>query len=165
MSVLRRRVLALDRRVRWLETEGALINIEAMFKVLEMKQEIADRIATDPVAAAKWVEAGYEIGLPPPRVKPRPPLPPPLPPPPPPRPPEPPREQPPTAAPPVAAAPPPAPAPRPPPESPAPTWQPYDPPEHMQIRPVRWRLRGAEDYLDDDDDPPEDDDSDPFADP
>ena len=28
----------------------------------------------------------------------------------------------------------------------------YDPPEHMQIRPVTWRLRTAEDDLDDDDD-------------
>ena len=29
---------------------------------------------------------------------------------------------------------------------------PYDPPEHMQIRPVTWRLRTAEDDWDDDDD-------------
>ncbi len=148
MSGLRRRVLALDRQVAWLETDGMLINIEAMFKVLEMKQEIADRIASDPAAAARWAEADYGLKLPPPRVTPRPPPTPP----PPPSPPEPVREQPPAAAPPVAAAPlpPPAPSPRPPPEPPAPTWQPYEPPEHMQIRPVRWRLRDVTDDLDDD---------------
>ncbi len=59
MSALRRRVLALDRQVRWLETEGVLINIEAMIKTLEIKQEIADRLATDPEVAAKWKEAGW----------------------------------------------------------------------------------------------------------
>ena len=159
MNALRRRVLALDRQVRWLETEGALINIELRFKILEKKQEIADRLATDPAAAAIWESAGCMADLPPPRVKPRPPLPPPLPLPPPA--PEPPREQP------VAAVPPPVPAPRPPPPEP-PAVRTYDPPEHMQIRPVRWCLRDATDYFDDDvddnDTPEDDDDYDPFAD-
>lgn len=164
MSALRRRVLALDRHVHWLETEGMFRNIKAMIRIVEMKQAIADRIAIDPEAAARWAEADYGLVLPPPRVTTRrPPAPPP--PPPvaaePPRPaPEPAREQPPAAAPPVVA-------PRPPPEPPVPAWQPYDPPEQMQIRPVHWRPRGAADYLDDDvddADAPEDDDYDPFAD-
>jgi len=33
-------------------------------------------------------------------------------------------------------------------------------PEHMQIRPTRWRIRGPQDYLDDLEDPPEDEDYD-----
>ncbi len=77
MSALRRRVLALDRQVRWLETEGALIGIELRFKILEKKQEIADRLAADPETAAMWKAAGCMDDLPPPRVTPRLPPPPP----------------------------------------------------------------------------------------
>jgi hypothetical protein len=37
-------------------------------------------------------------------------------------------------------------------------------PEHVQIRPTRWRIRGPQDYLDDLEDPPEDEDYDVISD-
>ena len=50
--------------------------------------------------------------------------------------------------------------------SPNPFVQPFngDQPEHMQIRPTRWRIRGPQDYLDDLEDPPEDEDYDVLSD-
>jgi hypothetical protein len=39
-----------------------------------------------------------------------------------------------------------------------------DRPEHTQIRPTRWRIRGPQDYLDDLEDPPEDEDYDVLSD-
>jgi hypothetical protein len=51
-------------------------------------------------------------------------------------------------------------------EHPNPFVQPFngDRPEHMQIRPTRWRIRGTQDYLDDLEDPPEDEDYDVLSD-
>jgi hypothetical protein len=158
---LKARIRGLEADMRWLRTEGTFRQIQAMIKTNEMKQEIADRIARDPAAAARWAEAGFSLKLPPPQV------------------------------PVVKAPPPPAPAPpvlpanarglpranrdaplrdapqgevvrvepplKPPPEPPDPPEPPpfnYDPPEHMQIRPVSWRPRGAADYDDDYDDGP-----------
>jgi hypothetical protein len=59
-----------------------------------------------------------------------------------------------------APPPPPLPAlpPAPPPPPPPPVIQTFDIPEHMQIRPTRWRIRGPEDYdWNADTGPPEDD--------
>ena len=51
---LKGRLRPLERGVEWLETEGRFRRIEIMLKILDMKQEIADRLATDPAAAAQW---------------------------------------------------------------------------------------------------------------
>ncbi len=118
MSTLRRRVLALDRQVRWLESDGKLLWCFKQLKFFDMKQRVIDN---RPDIAVEW---GLIPAPPEPKPPPSPPRPPPVP------------KPEPRPDPPVMVQPP---AP--------PTWQPYDPPEHMQIRPVRWRLRDATDYL------------------
>jgi hypothetical protein len=147
----------LEAGVRWLETEGRFVRIEAMMKILEMTQEIADRRAVDPAFAARW-DKDFSFPLPPPRVSARPPAPkreaapperaperasvivsqtPPSP-----------KVEPPPPAIEVRAA-----APPPPPVMPAPLpGMPVTPPSpDMEIRPVRWRRREAQDYYDDED--------------
>ena len=157
---LKGRLRRLDAGVRWLETEGAFIVIEARIKYVEMTQDIADRAVADPVVATEWKRIFPSVPLPPPRVSVRPPAPkpiiaprpvvvPPLP--------E--GEQRlPVAAP--APAPsaviearlPPPPPPRPP-DPPAPMpGMPVSPPSpDMEIRPVHWRQRGPQDDYGDDD--------------
>jgi hypothetical protein len=169
---LKGRLRGLDAGVRWLETEGRYRRIVNMMKILEMAQKFADRVAADPVHAAKVKKdapiffaymSRVSAGLRPPA----PPSPPPEP----------------EAAPPVrpilrdaavpaapqdeestdrsantdltlegsepAPPPPPTPAPR-----PVMPGQPVaPPPPDMQIRPVQWRPREAQDYYEEEDVP------------
>ncbi|MEI6200946.1 MAG: hypothetical protein WCP68_03250 [Enhydrobacter sp.] len=169
---LKGRLRPLARRVEWLETEGRFRRIALMIKILEMKQEIADRLATDPAAAAQWKKdypnVPCELPPPSPHLRPRAPEP--------------------EAAPRVVPigrdaavpaapqdeesadrstntgltlrserlegpepAPPPAPTPAPRPVMPGQPVAP--PPPDMEIRPVHWRPRGARDYYDEDEPP------------
>ena len=153
------RLRRLERGVEWLETEGRFRRIENMIKLLEMKQEIADRIAADPAARVRWNEHLAWFPLPKPRVAVREEVAP--------------RVKPilrdaavpaapqdedsPEPAPPhpeerriaarlegLEAALPPAPTPAPRPVMPG---QPVTPPQpDMEIRPTRWRPRGEQDY-------------------
>jgi hypothetical protein len=148
---LKAQIRAARREMRWLWTEGLPREIETRFAIVDMLQKISDRVACDPAAAARWAEAGIGVTLPPPRVSAPPVWPLPV------------RElhryadrdAPQCAAareekPDVVSLPPQS-APEPAPE-PAPVIAPppnYDPPEHMQIRPVWWRQRGPEDYAED----------------
>ncbi len=65
---LKARFRRIEAGVRWLETEGVFINIEARIKLLELLQEISDRTASDPAAAERWKEMDSGMKLPPPRV-------------------------------------------------------------------------------------------------
>ncbi len=139
------RLRRLERGVEWLETEGRFRRIELMFKILDMKQEIADRLAVDPAAAAQWKKdyPDFPCELPPPspHLRPRAPEPDVRPPPP--------KVEPP---PPVVEAPPPIP-PRPPEPVSVPPPAPPPPPDvDREVRPVHWRQRGAPD--DDEEDAP-----------
>ncbi len=172
------RLRRLERGVEWLETEGRFRRIELMFKILDMKQEIADRLAVDPAAAAQW-KKDYpdfpcelpppgphlrprapepDVRPPPPKVEPPPPVPSPV--------------SPPVPSPEIAAQPLPvivAETPPPPPASvdvfpsvpspeiapwPPPVAPPHPPPSSpdLEYRPVHWRKRGEWD--DDEEDRP-----------
>ena len=172
---LKSRLRRLDAGVRWLETEGKYLFIKGMVKTLEMLLDIADRADVDPAFAAHWKKSYPFIVLPPPRRMDRasPAKSEPVPPPdrapapkpvivpqtppspeiesprrvieaqPPPRLPEPP---PPESRPPEPRPP----EPRPPEPMPG---MPVSPPSpDMEIRPVRWRQRGPQDYDDDEED-------------
>lgn len=65
---LKARLRKVEAGVRWLETEGIFRKIELQWKLLQKKQEIADTLARDPAAAARWRELGIDDGLPPPSV-------------------------------------------------------------------------------------------------
>ncbi len=133
----------LKTEMRWLWREGLPREIETRLRIVDMLQQISDRVARDPAAAARWAATGRSVPLPPPRVAPPPALlvr----------------RDVPPRDAPQdqVKKVEPPPPHPEEPREArrlegcePAPPN--YDPPEHMQIRPVTWRLRGPQDWPDD----------------
>jgi len=152
---LKARLRRLEAGVNWLETAGMFIRVMNLIQTSEMKQAIADCIASDPAFAARWKETGFGLELPPPKVpvvkpvpEPRPASPP--------EPAQPPAEERSEGAPPEKREP----APRelpvvPPPELPVePPIEPpfnYDPPKHMQIRPVTWRPREADDCDWDDD--------------
>jgi len=151
---LKAQIRAARREMRWLWTEGLPREIETRFAIVDMLQKISDRVACDPAAAARWAESGTSVTLPPPRVPALPvqPLPahelyrhadrdaprgeaar---------------EEKPDVVSLPSQSTPEPAPEPAP---EPSPVIKPpnYDPPEHMQIRPVWWRQRGPEDYAED----------------
>jgi hypothetical protein len=165
----------LEAGVKWLEGEGTFRHLEILFKMIEMKQEIADNLARNKEKAAEFERSGLlrTLNLPPPSwaARPAPPAPPVA---------RPVRVEPPpvpsvpsaptvvrdevvvvhAASPPPPSPSPPEPASRPRPEpSPEPPSEPplvqpfnYDPPPEMQIRPVTWRRRDAADYADDEDD-------------
>jgi hypothetical protein len=65
---LKGRLRRLDAGVRWLETEGRYRRIETMMKVVDMLQKIADRSAADPAFAARWKKdfPNFPYKLPPP---------------------------------------------------------------------------------------------------
>jgi hypothetical protein len=139
---LKGRIRGLEARIEWLETRGELRKIELQFKLQQKKREIADRLAANPKAAALFAAAGITSIRPTPR--PPPPSPPPLPPPP---------QLSPMEPPAALRAPPPAgeeivrpPTPAPSPKAEALT---HDPPEHLRIEKVTWRMRGPQDDLDD----------------
>jgi len=71
------RLRRLDAGVRWLETEGLYRRLKNMIKMLEMLQQLADRMAIDPAFAAKWTKdyPSFPWVLPPPsaHLRPRPP--------------------------------------------------------------------------------------------
>jgi hypothetical protein len=151
---LKGRLRRLDAGVRWLETEGDFLRFKGWVEYLEKVQEIADRAAVDPEFAAKWERDFSYVPLPPPRVgvrpparkpivAPRPVVVPPLP--------EGEQRLPVAAPAPAAVIEAPLPLPRPPPVMSAPMpGMPVSPPSpDMEIRPVRWRERGPQDYYDD----------------
>lgn len=153
------RLRRLDAGVRWLETEGTYIRIESLVKSLEMLLDIADRADADPAFAARWKETFPSVVLPPPRRTAAPSRPRPESAPPPERAPErapvigpkapqsPKVESPPPV---IEARPPPLPPPPPPEPMPG---QPTSPPSpDMEIRPVRWRERGPQDYYEEEGD-------------
>jgi hypothetical protein len=133
---LKARLKRLEAEVRWLQLEGRLRSVELRLKILDRECQLAKHKAARQAKAARPSER--------PQLSPPPPPPPIV------------RR---TAA-----------------EMPAPPRaspreesfvQPfdYDPPEHMQIRPVRWRIRGPDDHYweDDNDHGPQDEDYDIFA--
>ena len=69
---LKSRLRRLDAGVRWLETEGVLIRWQLMMKLVKITQEIADHTAGDPGYAERWNRKIPALPLPPPRVKPPP---------------------------------------------------------------------------------------------
>ena len=155
---LKSRLRRLDAGVRWLETEGVFVRAQLATKLHGMLQDMSDHAAAHPEVAAQWKNIRHL--LPPPRVKERalakaaPLVVPIL------------RDAAVPAAPQdevgresaphpeerrVAARPEGKPA-RPPPD-PLPGQPASFPPADMQIRPVHWRQRGAQDYYDEDDPP------------
>jgi hypothetical protein len=80
---LKGRLRGLDAGVRWLETEGSFRRIRNMVRIQEMAQKFADRVAADPAHAAKvkkedpfffaymsWLSAGLRPPAPPPPPEP-----------------------------------------------------------------------------------------------
>jgi hypothetical protein len=139
---LKKRLNRLDAQVDWLGVNGMLRFAEIQMKILEYKRKIAQHLRSHPDHPGAR-DLAASLGMPVPPLRPPPPPHPEAP-----RldpPPEPPR--------PVTTAPPPA---APPPIVKPPIVKPHvdGPPEHMQFRPVTWRLRGPqdEDDWDDDDD-------------
>ncbi|SKA27328.1 hypothetical protein SAMN02745126_04641 [Enhydrobacter aerosaccus] len=155
---LKGRLRRLEAQVAWLSSEGELRACALRLEALEKMQEISDHLARDPAAAARWKAAGFSIALPPPRVSER-------------------RFPLMARLEPAAALPLTAPLLLPGERSPMdasdlsssaapPTEErrgkadipemsdqaPLDPPEHMQIRPITWRIRGPDDWDDDEGD-------------
>src|SRR6266446_2185106 len=137
---LKARLKRLEAAVEWLEFDGMLRACELRLELIDKKREIAEH---DPAFAAArgWIAAPPKPSpppqAPPPQAAPQaPPAPAELPqPPPPPTPPQlPPRVVPPPAPPPMTEA-----------------WT-HDPPEHMQIEKVTWRMHRPQDDLDDEED-------------
>ena len=122
------RLQRLDAGVHWLETEGVVLRAEYMMKIAKIMQGIDEHRARNrSIAARAKKRAPSSAPTPPPPPDPKPvvaPQPPPL------------KV--------VEARPPPKPPPRPPEHLPG---QPVSPPPpDMEIRPTRWRARGAQDY-------------------
>jgi len=69
---LKSRLRRLDAGVRWLETEGVLLRVQYMTRLVEIAQGIADHTAGDPGFAKRWNKRVPSLPLPPPRVKVRP---------------------------------------------------------------------------------------------
>ena len=182
---LKARLKRLEAQVKWLEFDGMLRLCELKLELLDKKRQIADHLAANPEAAALFAAVGITSIRPTPRplspvnlvkeisspagrggpqgrrgtrslntniatvMK--------------------------TESPSALRAPPPAgeesrvvrpsPPERPPPESPPKTeaWT-HDPPEHMQIEKVTWRMRTSQDDLDDDDDGDDEEYCDPLRD-
>ena len=125
---LKGRLKRLEREVHWLKYEGWLRSLEMQMKLLEQMAALEKHKAA--------LKAKADRPPPPtsPAPAPAPPSPPPAP-----------------VKAPLVEAPPPCPTPE---AEPVVVPFVYDPPEHMQIRPVTWRIRGPddEDDWDDDDD-------------
>jgi hypothetical protein len=71
---LKGRLRRLEAGVGWLETEGRYRQIATMMKAVEMLQQISDGLAADPARAADWKKnfPNFPVKLPPPRVAVRP---------------------------------------------------------------------------------------------
>ncbi len=119
---LRAQIQRLQRDVEWLRWWGRLRAVEQRMKIREIQR------------AMEKAQAASAMVRRPPRPVPAPPVPPPM------------AKPPPLHREASTPAPPPKPPPPPPPD---PAIHPYDPPEHMQIRPTQWRVPGPADYHDD----------------
>ena len=154
---LKARIRSLEAKVEWLERWGELRQVDKALKYRQSVKQIVDFLEANPTAAARLgvadltrvrpgrpdladvlararaAQADADVPAPP---RPPPPPPPELPPP---------------------DSPPEKPATAPPPASPPKTeaWT-HDPPEHLQIEKVTWRMRGPQDDLDDDDEQEDD---------
>ena len=152
---LKARIRGLEAKVEWLETWGELRKMELTFRMEVAERRLADLMAekarADAQAAARAVQetahAALVASLPPSRPRPPPPPPEPTP-----------SNE--------LLRPPPLSPPEPLPPVPLPkieAWT-HDPPEHLRIEKVTWRLRTPQDdYDDDEDDEREDDYYDPLS--